>query len=164
MVRYADDLVIFTESETDRNDASRLVEDELGKLGLETSTEKTFRHAPDEAVEFLGMELGPKPNGAGYQLVISEGQMVEIRSIFRRYHSSEVADKDGLNAAKLFRRLEQMRMGYYSAYWGADNLDDFAGRLDAWMKECSRKVYVSIFGQEAVNRLTLPQRRFLMLA
>ena len=164
MVRYADDLIIFADSEATRDKAARMVEDELRKLGLATSADKTFWVAPGEAVEFLGMELGPKPSGLSYQLVISNAQMDEIRSTFSRYHSSDHADSDGLNASKLFRRLEQMRVGYYSAYWGADNLKEFEGRLDTWMSECCRKVYVSIFGQQAVDRLTRPQRRFLMLA
>ena len=164
MVRYADDLMIFAGTAAERDAGACLVESELAKLGLEMSAGKTFFHGPDEAVEFLGMELRRKPSAAGYQLMISDAQMREIRSLFRRYHSSDHADKDGLNATKLFRRLEQMRLGYYSAYWGAENLEDFEASLDIWMKECSRRVYASIFGGEAMARLTLPQRRFLMLA
>ncbi len=164
MVRYADDLVVFADTEASRDRAAEMVEHELEKLSLRLSSTKTFRHSPDEAVEFLGMALQRRLNGPGYHLVITEGQMREVMLLFRRYHSSEHCDKDGLNAAKLFKKLEQMRIGYHSAYWGADNIADFEGRLDRWSAECARKVYGSIFGHSAMQSLTKPQRRFLMLA
>ena len=52
MVRYADDMLVFASSLAECHEAQALVAIELGKLGLELSTTKTRRHAPDEAVEF----------------------------------------------------------------------------------------------------------------
>ncbi len=163
MIRYADDFVVFAATEATCREAEQLVMAELAKLDLHLSKEKSYICAPNEAVEFLGMGLGPS-GGGKYQLVVSSEQMRVIRSTFTKYHDLFLLNTEGLDAPKLFRRLEQMRSGYLSAYDCADNFGDLKRRLDQWIQGCARKVYGIIFGREAVARLTTPQKKFLMLS
>ncbi|MBO1358765.1 hypothetical protein J2D73_02995, partial [Acetobacter sacchari] len=162
MVRYADDLIIFTKTEASCAEAKVRVESELEKLGLKLSAEKSYIRCPDEPVEFLGMQLAL--NGyRKYELIISEEQVLEIRSNIRKYHDLSFLRSRGIDAPKLFKRLELMRSGYLSAYAYAANRDKFERRLTQWIQGCSYKVYASIFGRAAVDNLSNDQRKFLML-
>ena len=163
MVRYAVDLVVFTRTEPECRGAEKLVGEELGKLGLTLSTTKSGIHPPEQAVEFLGMELRQKGSG-GYELAVSEAQFGQIRSRFGAYHDLDLIHSQGLDASALFRRLDQMRLGYLSAYDAADNRADVERRTAQWTQECARRVYGSIFGAAAVSRLSAKQRKFLMLS
>jgi len=57
-----------------------------------------------------------------------------------------------------------MKSGYKVAYGVADNRNEFYQLLDQWTQNCVLKVYSSIFGGHAIERLTRNQRAFLMLA
>lgn len=162
MVRYADDLVIFTESEDDCRKAEALVRSQLEMLGLRLSCTKSYVCAPDEPVEFLGMELGLGNNGR-YQLAVSSEQMKAIRYAFTRYHDVTILNKDGLDASKLHRKLEQMRVGYSVAYGAADNFKELDEKLHAWATNCIRRVYTSIFTPAAIASLSTAQKRFLLI-
>lgn len=163
MVRYADDLVVFTKTEAECLEAAQLVEEELGKLHLTLSTTKSGICRPDEAVEFLGMELRRK-GSSGYELAVSEAQFGQIRSRFAAYHDFDLIHAQDLDASALFRRLDQMRLGYLSAYEAADNYADVDRRTAQWTQECARKVYGTIFGATAISKLSAKQLKFLMLA
>ncbi|MFT8783820.1 reverse transcriptase domain-containing protein [Acetobacter syzygii] len=162
MVRYADDLIVFTKTEALCIESKVLVERELEKLDLKLSAEKSYVRGPEEPVEFLGMQLTVNKSGK-YELIISEDQMKEIRGNIRKYHDLSFLKSREINAQKLFKRLELMRSGYLSAYAYAANRDKFEHRLAQWIQRCSYKVYTSIFGQEAVDNLTDEQKTFLML-
>src|SRR5260221_2759161 len=68
LVRYADDLVVFSETEEECRRVQELTIVELEKLGLSVSKDKTMICAPPKAVEFLGMELGLKAGSGKYCL------------------------------------------------------------------------------------------------
>lgn len=57
MVRYADDLVVFCESKRACEDAQEIIVAELEKIGHELNAQKTDIFRPDEAVEFLGLDI-----------------------------------------------------------------------------------------------------------
>ena len=163
LVRYADDLIILGESMAQCQQIQDFTVSELKKLGLKVSETKTMICSPAEPVEFLGMDLGLRPGSNKYCLTISDERMKEIRTAFARYHDWTVADGEGLDVAKLFRRLNQMKGGYGAAYGAADNITDLNERLGQWVEDCATKIYGSIFGADVVRRLDQKKRAFLML-
>ena len=137
---------------------------ELGRLKLSLSAEKTAICAPDEAVEFLGMELRLKPNTSTYNLMIADHQLGKIKEQFTGFHDLDFAVGKQLNTSKLLLRLENMKAGYRVAYGVADNFDKLDQQLDQWSQNCIAKLYASIFTAPAVAKLTPKQKVFLMMA
>jgi len=163
LVRYADDLIILASTREECAAAEALTRVELSKLGLGLNEQKTETWAPDESVEFLGMELGLKPGTPTYRLTISNQQLAKIREQFTKFHDVDFAVKEGLDLPKLLRRLESMRSGYRTAYRVADNFEALDQQLDQWTGNCITKIYTSMFDAKAIAKLTATQRRFLML-
>jgi retron-type reverse transcriptase len=164
LVRYADDLVVFASSQSECEDIAAMTAVELEKLGLTLSSHKTEICDPEKPVEFLGMELGLKPGSSTYGLTISQKQIGKIKENFTSHHDVDFIVSKNLDLGKLLRRLDNMKSGYRVAYGVADNRDEFYQLLDQWTQNCVHKVYTSIFGGPAVERLTRNQRVFLMLA
>jgi RNA-directed DNA polymerase len=163
LVRYADDLIVLASSQDECDAIKALMVCELSKLNLELSEHKTEIKRPDEAIEFLGMELGLKAGTSKYCLTISARQVSKIREQFTNFHDVEFAIKEGLDLPRLLRRLENMKAGYKAAYRLADNFDRFEQQLEQWTGNCITKIYSSMFTQRVIDKLTAAQRRFLML-
>ncbi|MEJ0018479.1 MAG: reverse transcriptase domain-containing protein [Acetobacteraceae bacterium] len=163
LVRYADDLIILASTPEESADAEVLTRTELLKLGLGLSEQKTEIRTPAEPVEFLGMELAPKPGTPRYCLTISKQQQTKIREQFTKFHDVDLVMKEDLNLPKLLQRLENMKSGYRTAYQAADNFRMLSAQLDQWAGNCITKVYTSMFSAKSVQELTRTQRRFLLL-
>ncbi len=164
LVRYADDLLVLASSRKECEVIAEMTAAELGKLKLTLSTEKTAICAPDESVEFLGMELRLNPTTSTYSLMIADQQLVRIKEQFTAYHDLDFTIGKQLNASKLLARLDNMKAGYRVAYGVADNYQALNRQLDQWGQNCITKLYASIFTAAAVAKLTPRQRSFLMIA
>jgi retron-type reverse transcriptase len=163
LVRYADDLAVFASSRDECEAIRELTETELAKLKLQLSPEKTEICAPQEPVEFLGMELGLKDGTSTYCLTVSMRQIEKIRERFKSLHDLDFVISKGLDLPTLSQRLDHMKTGYRIAYGVADNFDTLNQQLNQWTENCLLKIVSSIFGAPAVNRLTSRQKTFLML-
>jgi RNA-directed DNA polymerase len=163
LVRYADDLVAFGSSREECEAIRELTEAELAKLKLQLSPEKTEICGPAEPVEFLGMELGLKDGTSTYCLSVSTKQVEKIRESFKALHDLDFAMSKGLDLTKLLRRLDHMKTGYRIAYGVADNFAFLNQQLDQWAQNCVVRIFRSIFGAPAVNKLNPRQKAFLML-
>lgn len=163
MVRYADDLIILTSTQSECEAAEAYTRAELSKLGLALSQRKTEVKQPDESVEFLGMELCLKAGSSNYCLKISKEKRAKIRQQFTQFHDVDYAVKSGFNLPKLLKRLENMKAGYLTAYRAADNFTEFERQINQWSENCVNKIYNSMFGSESIAKLTAVQRQFLLL-
>ena len=163
LVRYADDLLVFADSEQACKEIQELTDYELAKLGLSLSPSKTEICAPEQPVEFLGLELGLKTGTNKYVLTVSEKQLAKIREEFVKLHDIDYLCSKKLDAHALAKRLSNMANGYRVAYGVADNYSHFENLIEHWHQNCFTKVYSSIFGRAAIERLTPQQRRFLMI-
>jgi RNA-directed DNA polymerase len=163
LVRYADDLVVFASSQSECEDIAAMTAVELEKLGLNLSSHKTEICDPEKPVEFLGMELGLKQGSSAYGLTISQKQIGKIKETFTSHHDVDFIVSKDLDLGKLLRKLDNMKSGYRVAYGLADNRDEFYQLLDQWTQNCVLKLYTSIFGGPAVERLTRNPKTFLML-
>jgi retron-type reverse transcriptase len=163
LVRYADDLIVLASSQTECEQIKEFTIEQLRIVGLDISIPKTEIRAPNEPVEFLGMELGLKKGGTGYSLTVSEEQIARIRETFTDFHDPDFALREKLDLPKLLRRLENMKSGYRAAYGLADNFVGLSQQLDQWFSNRVVSVYASIFTQAKIDGLTKNQRRFLQL-
>lgn len=163
LIRYADDFVVFAQSEDECKRIQDFAAAELDKLGLSLSKSKTDVYSPTEPVEFLGMDLALRLGSEKFCLVVSNQKMDEIKKNFRRYHDWSIAQNEGLNAGALFTKLNQMRDGYGTAYSAADNITDLNNLLDELVRTCSDSIYGSLFGRSSVGKLNTNQRAFLMM-
>lgn len=162
MVRYADDLIIFTASESSCHEAADFVRTALANLGLNISDEKTDVYPPDQSVEFLGMELA-KDSASKYKLLVSNAQMSKIRNSFTQYHDISLVAQKQLNIVTLLQRLANMRLGYGAAYGTADNFKMLDHKMGQWSRNCAERLYRSIFGSDAIKNLSKAEKDFLLM-
>jgi len=160
ILRYADDLIVFANSLSECEDAAAYVTETLDRIGLHLSPTKTRIYQPDQAVEFLGMELRLDDNNK-CRLEISDRQIREIRAAFREYNDIYFVVENGLNIMSLLVRLENMQAGYGAAYGKADNFKILKGKIQDWKRDCIVKIYTQIFGKNSLDKITDTQRKFL---
>lgn len=60
VVRYGDDMLVAATSEQDAREASRIVAQAAGRLGMETNQDKTRVTSFEEGFTFLGEDFGPR--------------------------------------------------------------------------------------------------------
>lgn len=162
IVRYADDLIVLGKNEDECKRAKEDIECELYKIGQTLNEDKTYIRAPNESVEFLGLELRLCEDGL-YRLLVSKDQLKAIKHNFREYHDVHIIVSKGLNSYTLFKKIKQMQSGYLSAYACASNFKRLEESLEQCTKNCAEKVYGSIFGKDKIKELTTEHRKFLML-
>jgi RNA-directed DNA polymerase len=163
LVRYADDLLVLAHSRSECEEIQDFTQAELFKLGLSLSPTKTEIRSPTESVEFLGMELGLNLNKSKYILTISKKQIEKIHEQFKLLHDIDRVVGMDLNIIGLGKRLASMSAGYRVAYGVADNYHELDQRISQYSINCVHKLYASIFGSSAIDKLTQRQKLFLKI-
>lgn len=162
MIRYADDLIIFCASKSECDTAQDFVAEELKKLNLELSVEKTFIKSPSEAVEFLGMEICPT-EAAGYCLIVSDEQIHKIKENINAFLDLDYCNKRGITLLNISNRINSMIQGYKSAYAIADNQEKIFDILDEMQANYTTRILMNMFGEPKIRALSLAQRKFLLM-
>lgn len=164
--RYVDDIASFFESERQALNFHTALKLQLERLGLKIGDpgepgSKTMIYRPDQAAEFLGMELILAPGGCRLQV----GQRA-IDTIVERVHSG------GTTAALLDRKVSlttmgthfrNLQAGYLNAYDGAENRDDLEAAMAKASRKAQRRVLVELFGEAGLTSLGVKQRSFVGL-
>lgn len=60
VVRYGDDVLVATKTQEEAHEASRIINAEAGRLGMQTNTDKTVVTSFAEGFTFLGEDFGPR--------------------------------------------------------------------------------------------------------
>jgi RNA-directed DNA polymerase len=162
MVRYADDLICCAKTEADLAAIHDVVGNALLKESLTIPapgpSSKTKVYAPDEAAEFLGLQL--RPQNGNYVLEVSEGQTQKIRDRIHQFATFDSLNRAGINLGGFFRRLDGMLDGYHGAYAFADNI----GHLESVLISARRQAVERLFESELkinIEGLAHEKRRFL---
>lgn len=163
LVRYADDILVFASSKEECEVIKAFADKGLEGLGLKFKESKTRIYAPDEAADFLGMELYPTGTPSAYSLRISDKQRAVIKEQFTNFNDLDTVIKEDLDAFKLTRRLRNMSQGYRSAYAAADNFREIEQQFVQWQQGCFVKIYERLFGPGAIDKLPANGRKFLMI-
>lgn len=161
MVRYADDLIFFANSEKETEDIFHLVRSELKSIGLEipdiSSKDKTQIYSPSEDAEFLGVGLISRKDK--YYPIVTETQFLKMRESYLLISNIDELVRRGYDIAQFNSALLAKRNGYFSAYDFCANARDLVGKLNDWELSVRTKVYKEL-GIELI-KLTSSQRIFL---
>jgi RNA-directed DNA polymerase len=142
LVRYADDWVVFSESEEDAQAARREAQEWLLKRGLRLSEEKTRIVHLSEGFDFLGFNVRhyPAPNTArnGNKLLIKPSKE-SVRKFKERVRGEWMA-LTGHNTMTILKRLNPIVRGWANYFRIGVSKHTFE-TLDYWMFDrCVRRV------------------------
>ena len=162
MVRYADDLICFCET----NDACSAVHDLVGaallKEGLAVPPvepqSKSQIYGPDDPAEFLGLQL--RPQNGSYILEVSAKQTEKIRQRILLFADLDSLNRQAITFTSFVRRLDGLLAGYSGAYEFAGN----AKHLDVVLESASKEALSRLLSNALevdVNRLAPAKRQFL---
>lgn len=142
-IRYADDLVFFSDSETGAHRIKEMCLEELKKISLSIpelgDESKSQICAPDQATEFLGVEIRPIGN---MQYVIEIGRETQLSiktEILSLGNLSELKAR-GINIEKFGSAITARVSAYRATYAFCSNHNQFSVRLDQWSAKVRRKV------------------------
>lgn len=165
VLRYADDLIAFANSEQECLAFHNFVEDELDKLGHEVpspgANSKTVIYAPSDLAEYLGM--GIASNGTRYIPIVTEEQKNRILQTMADSNTFDQLVKRGITIGRLTQRLEATIAGYVAAYEPCKNLGNLIAALDKKRSEILVKIYENDLGMD-LRALDTNQRSFLGLS
>lgn len=161
--RYVDDVVAFFKTEAEARMFHPLIAAKLESIGLKIGdmddpTSKTKLYAPNEAADFLGMEIRETPRG--YQLFVSDKTISAIEAKLTKLASAEAMFEKGIVLTTLGSYLSALSSGYKHAYDGAHNHDAFVNRILECCEDLKRAVLLELFG-DRVDDLSSSQRRFV---
>jgi RNA-directed DNA polymerase len=134
LVRYADDWVVFCESEQDAQAARLQAKEWLRKRGLCLSEEKTRVVHLTEGFDFLGFNIrhyqAPKTARSGYKLLIKPSK--ESVSNFKERVRLEWMNLKGHNVMAILKRLNPIVRGWANYFRIGVSKHTFE-TLDHWM-------------------------------
>ncbi|MGJ4998176.1 reverse transcriptase domain-containing protein [Bradyrhizobium sp. HKCCYLS3077] len=167
MVRYADDIVVFTDTKEEAKNAhapiDRLLKDiELSIPGLAANT-KTQILGPHDPIDFLGREIVRV--GLEKQSVwrVSRKQIAKIVRRLENEYTLEARLKEKSNFQETIVDLRNSITAYFSIYKGANNFPSLDAELQGVNRRIIRYIFIDLFGEEALARITPEQQKFLGL-
>ena len=141
LVRYADDFVIFTETEGDAKAALQDVANWLKGRGLEISEEKTQIRYISEGFDFLGFNIRQYPEGGSDKVKTLIKPSTEAIDRFKKRLRDEWSNFIGRPARDIWIRLNPILRGWGNYYRHVvsqetyEQLDSYIyGRTWRWLK------------------------------
>lgn len=163
-VRYADDLVFFSDSEQSCKSILEICQIEISKLKLSlpeiSPGSKSIIYSPSDAAEFLGLELAQ--SSTGYELRLSKNQRQKIRAEILQLGTIKELISRGITLRNLGPHLSAKVSGYIDAYRACTNADELTNDLQNIEQKTLRNLYDKELGIK-VNSVSAEVRRFLNL-
>ncbi|MBX3525092.1 MAG: hypothetical protein KF904_02690 [Rhodoblastus sp.] len=168
MVRYADDLLSFYQTEKDALYGLESIKKELGKIGLSvpelSENSKTKIYAAREDIDFLGRIIRYNPQSDEYVCCVGNAQIGKIKAKMSEAYTLKSYLKDKLTITEFERDLSATIASYASIYRDAHDyskLNDALGRTRAAVR---KQLFIDLFGLEVAFEFSKEQRRFLGLS
>jgi len=164
MIRYADDFIVFSDSESECYDIHKYCVEELSRIGLDIhpigDSDKTVIASPSDTIEFLG--LGLSKISDGYTLKVTHNQLESIKNKIFMIGDLDYCMKNGIHISKLTERLDDMVSGYSGAYHVCSNHDQLIDVLNSARNETMTRLFVRNFGIE-YKSLSMKHKKFLQI-
>jgi RNA-directed DNA polymerase len=165
MVRYADDIVVFCNSESEAKRIYKNLVDWLSKLGhsipaLEEK-KKTFIVPPNDGVEFLGLDIKFSETTHRYEVVLPDKTIRKILGETRRFSTQAACQEKKWDFAGFVKGMKSRNASLVSTYSKATNIEDFKKRLQIATNDTTRELLRDLFGAEVFNRVSDQKLRFL---
>nr|WP_284144904.1 reverse transcriptase domain-containing protein [Tianweitania aestuarii] len=158
-VRYADDFIVFCESRDEclrvDNLARSLLNEQSFTLPALEPGSKTQIAEPEEAIEFLGLEIAKASDALGdYALCITPKQLAHIRDELGYFRDFDRLARDRVTLAAAVQGATNRIAGYRAAYTAASNVSQLIKVLNNEARESTRALFVKAFGEKAVSELS----------
>jgi len=165
IIRYADDIIAFGNSEDECEKIRKIIEGKLNEIKLKIPSlsdqkSKTEIVRPEVSVTFLGMEIYKASDGR-YGKRIAREKCEEIEVELHKELSLSYAIENDLTLSKLLQRFDSKKRGYKDAYKCADNSGRFMDKIDEIKYETQKKIMYDIFGQDLFDSLSIEKKKFL---
>lgn len=163
-LRYVDDLICFCDTREKCEALVLKIKSELAKVSLEipdldVEGTKTEIFNPDEAVEFLGVDIYLQPSG-DYAQKIPDAAIKDAMADINSYASIETCQKEGLSFHKVMAKLENKIQGYSASYKSCTNLESFLQNLTMASKKVKQSLLSSGIGNEVLSRMSNKHKSF----
>jgi RNA-directed DNA polymerase len=165
MVRYADDIAVFSHTKEEAKKAHALVGKLLDDIklsipGLAADT-KTQLLGPDDPIDFLGREIIRV--GAEKRVVwrVARRQISKIIGRLENEYTLEARLKDGSNFQETMVDIRNSIAAYFSIYKGAHNFMSLDSELHGANRRIIRDILLDLFGENALANITPEQLKFL---
>jgi RNA-directed DNA polymerase len=161
MVRYADDLLLFFNTEEEARDGQAFVEEHLGRVNLKLSQTKTKIFGPASNVIYLGLEIAFLEKLDKYVARVSRPQIQKIKKRLETDYSYTTAAKSLSTLNELSTRLSRSIAAYLGVYRNAHDYAILLMELENMMKVILLNLYSDIFGEDVCDNLDERAKRFL---
>ena len=162
-VRYADDIIICTDSEKECHSVHAFMAKELEKISLHIPSieekKKTKIYNPKQVVEFLG--IGIQKEGEKYISVITSEQRQEVKNNIFRFADFQYLNARQINFPKLALVLRSTINGYLGVYGECSDYSTFSNQLSQWSKSAVRDLLKKNYRID-INELDNVHRSFLI--
>lgn len=147
VLRYADDLIFFGNSQAEAAYFEEFCATELGKIGLMipqlAENTKTQIYAPNKTAEFLGVELAPcKDNG--YEVRLGQKQLDAIKSTIYDMGSLSELRRQRLDISRFGNSLNSRAASYSATYDFCCNRNQLEACLRDWIKATKTRIAISL--------------------
>jgi hypothetical protein len=164
-IRYADDIIVFGNTQQDCWHALELVTSELAKLGLHVpeldGNGKTAIYEPQKPVEFLGLEI--KRSESAYKFSFPRYKMDRIEADMAATATISECKKAHRTIGQLVRCLDAFVAGHHNAMSMVPNHEVFLERMEAAKRKALVRLMTELIGREAIDRLSPTGRSILGL-
>jgi hypothetical protein len=165
MIRYADDLDLFSRTKEEAHKGKELVARLLGELKLtipKIGSPKTQVVGPDDPLHFLGREI-VRTASDKYVAQISRLQIAKITEYLENEYSLRNCYKLDFNFQKLLTALSASLAAYRGVYRDAWNFMVLDTELIAANRKVISNIFADLFGEEILKSLDDHEKRFLGL-
>jgi group II intron reverse transcriptase/maturase len=150
-VRYADDFVVLTQTKAQAGEALTLVQQTLGKLGLQLSPDKTKITSFGKGYTFLGFVLSSRSRRMREKSV--QKFQDKVRALTQRHHNFEATVIEKLN--RVIRGTAQ----YFATRWATTGKQ--MRHLDSWTRMRLRALKTK--RKRMTDNYRIPRRKLAQL-
>lgn len=163
IIRYADDIVVFCDSEVECEEALKFLEDLLSpyglripKIGIDGKTTITPARMP---CEVLGAEIRLVRDR--YELYAPSRRLSTLNAQLMEIATAEYCGANRITLARMLAHFDSVARGHKRTVEGLHNAMDFRSRVDAIQRKAVDALLKSIIGEKAFDNLTLQKRAVL---
>lgn len=154
--RYSDDIILFAESEEERERLASRLQDMLREKGLSVNPEKEIRTAPEEPWTFLGICVGREKTDIApvSKQKLKDKLRRRARSLERWKRRKGVTGAQAARAyiravnRKLYENPNRTELTWTRWYFPLINTDTSLKELDQYIQMCIRYVYFGNHGKK----------------
>lgn len=163
VVRYADDLIAFCDSEREASTILESIAEGLSNLdlaipALSEAGSKSAVYGPGENVEFLGIDL--RLTDGKIKKYVPQVIFDRVAQRVAKHEDWNEAQRAGMDFVDTTRILGGIEASYASAYRKTENYDSFRSHVKKQVADVRRTIIYDTFPAEIIDRMGKKQRQY----